>query len=62
MQNFALRYGDAVDSNEFMGGSGLKYYSKDVVFHNQNEAEYYGREQMWVWDEMVVWAIWQTST
>lgn len=49
VQNFVLHYANAVDNNEFTEGSGLKYYSKDVVFHNQNGAEYHGGEQMWAW-------------
>lgn len=48
-QNFFLGYANAVDNYRYTEGSGLKYYSKDVVFHNQNGAEYYGGDQMWAW-------------
>lgn len=48
-QNFFLDYGNTVDNYRFTEGSGLKYYSKDLVFHNQNGAEYHGGDQMWAW-------------
>jgi hypothetical protein len=49
VQNFFLHYGAMVDTYGFMEGSGLRYYSKEVTFHNQNGAEYHGGEQMWAW-------------
>jgi hypothetical protein len=48
-QNFFLDYGNSVDNYRFTEGSGMKYYSKHVVFHNQNGAEYHGADQMWTW-------------
>src|SRR6201996_4520289 len=48
-QQLFVSYSDTVDSKGFTQGSGSKYYSKDVVFHNQNNAEYHGPDQMWAW-------------
>jgi len=45
-QQFFINYRDTVDSKGFTQGSGSKYYSKDVVFHNQNNAKYHGPDQM----------------
>jgi len=52
-QKFFLHYATAVDSKAFTEGSGLKYYSKDMVFHNQNNAEYHGADQMWAWMKQI---------
>ncbi|KAH8683941.1 hypothetical protein BGZ61DRAFT_357296 [Ilyonectria robusta] len=46
---FFKQYADAVDSRGYDGGSGLKFYSKDVTFHNQNNAVYHGGDEMWAW-------------
>lgn len=48
-QKFFKQYVAAVDSRGYNVGSGLKFYSKDVIFHNQNNAEYHGGEEMWAW-------------
>lgn len=48
-QRFFRQYVDAVDSKGYNVGSGLKFYSKDVTFHNQNNAVYHGGEEMWAW-------------
>ncbi|KAM0235170.1 hypothetical protein ACHAPO_005966 [Fusarium lateritium] len=48
-QKFFKQYVNAVDSRGYDSGSGLKFYSKDVVFHNQNGAIYYGGDEMWAW-------------
>ncbi|KAK6207704.1 hypothetical protein QIS74_12785 [Colletotrichum tabaci] len=48
-QRFFQQYVNAVDSRGYDTGSGLKFYSSDVTFHNQNNAVYHGGDQMWVW-------------
>jgi hypothetical protein len=48
-QRFFKEYVETVDSKGYDIGSGLKYYSPDVTFHNQNNAVYHGGEEMWAW-------------
>jgi hypothetical protein len=48
-QQFFKKYVDTVDSYGFNHGSGLRFYSKDVIFHNQNNAQYNGGNEMWAW-------------
>jgi hypothetical protein len=48
-QRFLQQYVATVDSKGYNVGSGLKFYSEDVTFHNQNNAVYHGGEQMWAW-------------
>ncbi|KAF4458695.1 hypothetical protein FALBO_14566 [Fusarium albosuccineum] len=48
-QRFFKQYVDAVDSRGYDSGSGLKFYSEDVIFHNQNNAVYHGGDEMWAW-------------
>lgn len=48
-QRFLQQYVATVDSKGYDFGSGLKFYSEDVTFHNQNNAVYHGGEQMWAW-------------
>jgi hypothetical protein len=48
-QKFIKQYVNAVDSRGYETGSGLKFYSKDVIFHNQNNAFYHGGDEMWAW-------------
>ncbi|EXK43412.1 hypothetical protein FOMG_06027 [Fusarium oxysporum f. sp. melonis 26406] len=48
-QKFFKQYVNAVDSRGYDSGSGLKFYSKDVIFHNQNNAVYHGGDEMWAW-------------
>jgi hypothetical protein len=48
-QRFFKAYVHAVDNKGYNVGSGLKFYSKDVTFHNQNNAVYHGGEEMWAW-------------
>jgi hypothetical protein len=48
-QRFFKQYVEAVDSKGYNIGSGLKFYSPDVTFHNQNNAVYHGGEEMWAW-------------
>jgi hypothetical protein len=48
-QKFFKAYVNAVDNKGYDIGSGLKFYSKDVTFHNQNNAVYHGGEEMWAW-------------
>ncbi|KAF5603996.1 hypothetical protein FPCIR_1057 [Fusarium pseudocircinatum] len=48
-QKFFKQYVNAVDSRGYDSGSGLKFYSKDVIFHNQNNAVYRGGDEMWAW-------------
>jgi hypothetical protein len=48
-QRFLAQYIATVDSKGYNTGSGLKFYSKDVTFHNQNNAVYHGGEEMWAW-------------
>ena len=38
-QRFFAKYASTVDSYGFNEGSGSRFYAKDVVFHNQNNAE-----------------------
>jgi hypothetical protein len=45
-QKFFKQYVNAVDSRGYDSGSGLKFYSKDVIFLNQNGAVYYGVDEM----------------
>ena len=40
--NFFKVHGDAVDAAEYNEGSGERFYSSTVVYHNQNNAEYHG--------------------
>ncbi|KAH8695379.1 hypothetical protein BGW36DRAFT_462978 [Talaromyces proteolyticus] len=48
-QRFYKDYVDAVDNHGFTHGSGLRYYAKDAIFHNQNNAQYKGGDEMWAW-------------
>ncbi|KAJ9616792.1 hypothetical protein H2200_000511 [Cladophialophora chaetospira] len=48
-QELLHAYGRAVDNYGYEQGSGLQFYSKDVVFHNQNNVDYHGASQMWPW-------------
>jgi len=48
-QRFLKQYVSTVDSKGYDVGSGLKFYSEDVTFHNQNNAVYHGGEEMWAW-------------
>lgn len=43
------QYVATIDSKGYNVGSGLKFYSDDVTFHNQNNAVYHGGEEMWAW-------------
>lgn len=38
-QRHFAKYKETVDSYGFMEGSGSEFYAKDVLFHNQNNAE-----------------------
>ena len=38
-QRFFAKYAATVDSYGFTQGSGSRFYAKDVLFHNQNNAE-----------------------
>ena len=49
IQRFLQRYVATIDSKGYNVGSGLKFYSEDVTFHNQNNAVYHGGEEMWTW-------------
>jgi hypothetical protein len=49
VQQFFKKYVDTVDSYGFNHGSGLRFYAKDVIFHNQNNAQYNGGDEMWAW-------------
>lgn len=48
-QRFFKKYVDTVDSHGFNHGSGLQFYSNEVIFHNQNNAQYNGGDEMWAW-------------
>ena len=48
-QKFLQLYVATLDSKGYNIGSGLKFYSEDVTFHNQNDAVYHGGEEMWAW-------------
>jgi hypothetical protein len=48
-QRFLQEYVATIDSKGYNVGSGLKFYSNDVTFHNQNNAVYHGGEEMWAW-------------
>ncbi|KAB8236522.1 hypothetical protein BDV23DRAFT_168779 [Aspergillus alliaceus] len=48
-QEFFKNYVDTVDANGFNYGSGTKFYAKDATFHNQNNAQYNGGDEMWAW-------------
>lgn len=48
-QRFFHQYVSAVDSKDYNTGSGLKFYSPTVTFHNQNGAVYHGGDEMWAW-------------
>ena len=49
IQRFLQTYVATIDSKGYNVGSGLKFYSEDVTFHNQNNAVYHGGEEMWTW-------------
>ena len=53
VQQFIKQYVETVDSNGFNTGSGSRFYSNEVVFHNQNNAEYHGGEEMWAWMKLL---------
>jgi len=44
-KKFLAQYFAAVDSKGYNTDSGLNFYSKDVTFHNQNNAIYHGGEE-----------------
>lgn len=46
-QQFFKHYVDTVDANGFNSGSGTLFYAKDAIFHNQNNAQYNGGDEMW---------------
>ncbi|KAE8361669.1 hypothetical protein BDV27DRAFT_147623 [Aspergillus caelatus] len=46
-QEFFKNYVDTVDANGFENGSGTRFYAKDAIFHNQNNAQYHGGDEMW---------------
>lgn len=48
-QRFLQQYVATVDSKGYNVGSGLKFYSGDVTFRNQNNSVYHGGEEMWAW-------------
>jgi hypothetical protein len=48
-QRFFHQYVSTVDSKGYNSGSGLKFYSPTVTFHNQNGATYHGGDEMWAW-------------
>ena len=48
-QRFFHQYASTVDSKGYNSGSGLKFYSPTVTFHNQNGAVYHGGDEMWAW-------------
>jgi hypothetical protein len=48
-QRFFHQYVSAVDSKGYNTGSGLRFYSPTVTFHNQNGAVYHGGDEMWAW-------------
>ncbi|PYH67817.1 uncharacterized protein BO88DRAFT_416189 [Aspergillus vadensis CBS 113365] len=48
-QQHLQSYIDTVDTYSFNHGSGLRFYTKTVVFHNQITAQYNGGDEMWAW-------------
>ena len=48
-QRLFAKYASTVDNKVYPDGGGGMFYSQDVVFHNTNNAEYHGAEQMWEW-------------
>ncbi|KAH8703262.1 hypothetical protein BGW36DRAFT_457578 [Talaromyces proteolyticus] len=52
-QRFFKAYVDTVDSHGFNHGSGQQYYAKDAVFHNQNNVQYVGGDEMWAWMKLL---------
>jgi hypothetical protein len=48
-QRFFHGYASTVDSQGFREGTGLRFYAPSLVYHNQNNAVYYGGDQMWAW-------------
>lgn len=46
---FFKAYADAVDKGEYNQGVGERFYYPTVVYHNQNNVEYQGAIQVWVW-------------
>jgi hypothetical protein len=48
-QRFFHQYVSTVDAKGYNTGSGLKFYSPTVTFHNQNGAVYHGGDEMWAW-------------
>lgn len=48
-QRFFKQYVDAVDSKGYNVGTGVKFYSEDLIFHNLNNAVYHGGQGMWAW-------------
>jgi hypothetical protein len=48
-QRFFHQYVLTVDSAGYNSGSGLRFYSPTVTFHNQNGAVYHGGDEMWAW-------------
>jgi len=52
-QRFFAEYAKTVDNYGFTSGSGSRFYGKDVVFHNQNNVDYHGSDQMWSWMKQI---------
>ncbi|OJI88620.1 hypothetical protein ASPTUDRAFT_196156 [Aspergillus tubingensis CBS 134.48] len=48
-QQHFIKYVDTVDTYGSSHGSGLRFYSRNVIFHNQNTAQYNGGNEMWAW-------------
>ena len=48
-QDFWLSYGTIIDQKTYPKGMGKQYHARDVVFHNTNNAEYHGADEMEIW-------------
>jgi hypothetical protein len=48
-QKFWAKYGGTIDSKVYDEDAGARFYAKDVVFHNTNNATYRGPHEMWEW-------------
>lgn len=48
-QKFFFEYATTIDNKVYANGIGGKFYARDVVFHNTNNAKYRGPDEMWKW-------------
>ncbi|BCS05327.1 uncharacterized protein AKAW2_81128A [Aspergillus luchuensis] len=48
-QQHFKNYVDTVDTYGLNHGSSLRFYSKNIILHDQNTDQYKGGDEMWAW-------------